>query len=567
MSPTAFENHADCSRNSTLLFLLLFFLISLGLGAYKLNYAFPGSESAKLACMVTVNPGWLWMRGNAYGILIILITKVFVSLLELLRINITEFWWRVPALLFGSLLVFPVYLLTKEISRSKTAALFAAAMVAVLPVHIMFSRFSFSFEGLGIFFLTIAVYTCIRYFENPNPRSAIYFSTATTLYLLSHAMIWGYPVLVCWIGLITISEGKPINKEHLVKFIKLIFRKEILLLPIIVVPLLAPYSLITAFARGRYHAWGFYLPANLKSFVGNIGIFWFSVLVLASIAGAYDTFKLKRDSIPFVWGAIYLAPFVFKVKPTLTMEGGYMMNGTVALTIYAGIVLARLKSSGFFRQKLNIITPVLGMVFILTLAASICAIFGISPKFQKISMVRLERQVFNPNPGYKTGGYYIRKYVPPGVKIINMAMDTMSSFYYLGRDVTAFNERDKTSLVLQFNKLISHMEVVIISADQRGYFGFPSCFSLKARVLKDSRELLLIYAKQGLHLPSMSLDVEKYDPLFDDNFSWKPMDYHRTHPDARLKLDYHFLKIRPSEYNKFWGFYVELFKLITKEIG
>lgn len=54
--------------------------------------------------------------------------------------GLNEFAVRFPIALFGSLAVFPVYLITKLISKNEKTSLFAAAAIAILPWHIVLSR-------------------------------------------------------------------------------------------------------------------------------------------------------------------------------------------------------------------------------------------------------------------------------------------------------------------------------------------------------------------------------------------------------------------------------------------
>lgn len=73
--------------------------------------------------------------------------------------GISEFAMRFPAALMGSLTIIPLYYIAKNIYKSNKIALLSALFLAILPWHIVLSRFSA--EGiLAVFFIPLVWRCC-----------------------------------------------------------------------------------------------------------------------------------------------------------------------------------------------------------------------------------------------------------------------------------------------------------------------------------------------------------------------------------------------------------------------
>jgi hypothetical protein len=118
-----------------------------------------------------VNP--LTFVKSVHGPLTLIVGFVWMHLVALFRIPLDEGMWHLPFALLGSVLIATSYLLGSRL-RSRRAGLIAAALVAVLPLHVAFSRIS----GEAHFILATGLQqACLlmwwRYLEHATKRAAL----------------------------------------------------------------------------------------------------------------------------------------------------------------------------------------------------------------------------------------------------------------------------------------------------------------------------------------------------------------------------------------------------------
>ena len=78
--------------------------------------------------------------------------------------GLNELAVRLPSAIFGVFGVFGVYLLTSELFKKRSLALFAAFFLAISPWHIQFSRPAFE-AGVALTFNIFAIYFFIKALE------------------------------------------------------------------------------------------------------------------------------------------------------------------------------------------------------------------------------------------------------------------------------------------------------------------------------------------------------------------------------------------------------------------
>lgn len=84
----------------------------------------------------------------------------FVALLGL-----NEFSVRLPSILLGSFSIVLIYLLARELFKSKTAAFASSFLLSISPWHIHFSRGAWE-SNVGTFFILLGVWTFMKAFYN-----------------------------------------------------------------------------------------------------------------------------------------------------------------------------------------------------------------------------------------------------------------------------------------------------------------------------------------------------------------------------------------------------------------
>lgn len=108
--------------------------------------------------------------------------------------GLNEWGVRLPAVFWGVISIFGLYLLAKQLFTSRTAEI-VAFLTAISPWHLQYSRASFEVTMLISFFI-FAIYFFIRGLKNPNfwILSAILF--ALTVYIYSTAIVFAPLILL-----------------------------------------------------------------------------------------------------------------------------------------------------------------------------------------------------------------------------------------------------------------------------------------------------------------------------------------------------------------------------------
>ncbi len=155
-----------------------------------LGNTFQSSDNVELAYKIVKNSGYSWIVREYYGALINVYVKFFVAFLSSLGFTITEFWWKVPIAVLGSIQAPLTYLFLKQrVHCSKSGALVGAAIVSILPIHVFESRYLWGYEVLAVFFVTLAIWSLVSFFEKPTRGSGLVASIFSGLYLISHGYI------------------------------------------------------------------------------------------------------------------------------------------------------------------------------------------------------------------------------------------------------------------------------------------------------------------------------------------------------------------------------------------
>jgi hypothetical protein len=495
--------------------LVLIFFVGVFFRFYKLGTPFLSSDDLELAVTIMLEPGYLWMLQQYYGLIVSVIVKFFVGFTSLFGFTVTEVTWKLPVAFFGAIQPILTYFFLRYFRVSKTASLFGSAIIAVLPIHVMQSRYMWGYEVLGVFFVTIAIWSLVVFIKNPSRKNGLRTSFLNALYLVSHGYILPYVFCVFFIILFYIDGGSGTVTERLKKGLSIFINKLVWVFPII---FLAFYHGHILHSLRKETELGFYFLDHLVGFVSNIGIFLF-VLLLTSFFGIIVFCKKRfyREPVLFlICGSAYLLPIFLLTPPGITIVRGYMLLGIYFILLGAIFFLDLL-----ITKYKKIVLLVCALCFIITSWSTFESIFLLD-KHNDPNFVKIERGT-TQDVGTKTAGYLIRKYVNQDVPVLSVhkSVERGIFYYYFGRWGGSFTDFDHIMYVEMFNKLKDEAEVVISDKEMLGVIRKEERFIEKIKINSKGETVIWIFAKESINLPKTIVDAEEYNKKFDQEFAPK----------------------------------------------
>jgi hypothetical protein len=513
---------ADTSTDyiSLAVILLSLFVSSLVLRTLFLGNTFQSSDNAELAFKILINDGsgYGWILREYYGALINVFVKLFVGLLSSLDVVITEFWWKFPIALIGSLQAPLTYLVLKRrIGCSDAGALFGAAFVAILPIHVFESRYLWGYEVLGVFFVTLAIWKLIDFFETPTLKTGIAASAFSGLYLISHGYIIPFlPSLVSLVVLFAPGEKNGLL-NRLTTGVRLCSRYFVWLFPLLFLPLCV-YPLGHALRKPT--RLGLYLPDYLPGFVENIGYFLASTLFAAVVIGLFSNQVRSKPVLLFMaCGAAYLAPLFFGARPGITSIRGYMLMGTFFLVLCAAVVLDKALAVQAFKR---LSMAAASAVFLVTSWGTVESTFGRDAWIDP-SGVKVKRGAVPPDPGSKAAGFLVRKYVKDSQKVLAIAgsVEPPVLFYYFGRSQHSFFDLSSERAIDKFYELKDEMDVIVCNPSQVSVVATDPGFERRVVILSEGEPRMLIYTRPHVKIPTGALEVDDLNSAFNREYAWR----------------------------------------------
>src|SRR5438093_3348437 len=237
--------------------------------------------------------------------MIYVVVKWGAGLLSFAGVGLTEFWWRLPIALFGSLQVLVTVLFLRAVGCARPGVWAGAACVAVLPIHVIVSRYMFGSEVLGQLFLTLAIWALVRFFAEPDRKRGLVASLALAAYEVSHGYI--LPFIPCFVlAVLFFAPGERVS-ERLSGGFRLLIKHWVWLFPVLLLPLILKPIL---YALRRKAVFGFY--NYFPELFMNIG--WPLLLCLAVSLSLGVFFRRTRSKLTlfFVFcGFFYVVPIFF----------------------------------------------------------------------------------------------------------------------------------------------------------------------------------------------------------------------------------------------------------------
>jgi len=506
------EAPPEVSPRKVAVILLCLTALALLLRVLRLGNTFQSNDNVELAARILYNPGYGWTFTEPYGALIGVLVKLAVGCISLVGVTVTEFWWKLPVALIGTLQVPLTHAFLKRLKASEMGALAGAALMAVLPLHVMQSRYLWGYEVLAVFFVTLSLMSLLKFFEDPTRRNGLVASLLTGLYLISHGYVM--PFAICGVALLCLFPPKDADTSG-VRFlsgVRLAVRRHVWVYP-------AAFSFSTAHclvhALRKPTRPGIYLLDHGPGFLANIG--WpLAVLLAAGLVLACMRWGRSRRSLLLVIsGAAYLAPLFFLTPPGITVVRGYMLMGTYFLILAALLVLDE-----FSRDRHMLAVGAVSLCAVLTLWGAVETIFARDAAFDPTG-VRIERGGIPPDCGSKAAGYLFRKHVPDDAQVlaIHRAVEPPNLYYYFGRDEFAFYDLNLGRLRDKFIAMHARADVVICEPGQADMVEAAGGFERAFTVSSEGEPRMLIYARPEVGLLAVSEGAEKLNRSYDEEFA------------------------------------------------
>jgi hypothetical protein len=479
-----------------------------------LGNVFHTSDNADLPIRIIYNSGYWWMIKEPYGVLINLLVKLFTGFISALGVNITEFWWKAPVAIVGVFQVPLTFFFLKRLGCSNVAAFFGAAFVAVLPIHVMQSRYTWGYEVLGVFFVTLAIWALLNFFEDPRLTSGLTASLFCGLYLISHGYILPFiPCVIIMMFMFASSSGQsPQVLSRLHTGIRIVVRDKVYLFPLLFLPMLCSPFLHTLRKPTQL---GFFLFDHLPGFINNIGIPLALLMFFSVVVGIFvKQIRSKQSLLFFICGAAYLAPLFFGSPSGITVVRGYMLMGgyfwLLAMLVVMDSLLARNKA---------LIMAIFSLCLILTLYGTVESIFGRDQWFDP-TYVKGERGGLPPDPGTKAAGYFLRKYALPSHKVLALHrnVEPPNLVYYFERGKHAYYDLSLEETIVYYLEMREAVDIVICESAHLPYLEADGRFTRRLEILSEGVPRMWIYARPNVELPTLQVDASEINSRFDEAY-------------------------------------------------
>jgi hypothetical protein len=496
--------------------LLLITAVGFFLRTFLLGNTFISSDNAELAVRILGKPGFLWMVLEQYGILISLIDKMLVTFFAFVGINVTEFWWKIPVAIVGIMQIPLTFFFMRRLHVSLIGSLITSCIIAILPIHIFQSRYLWGYEVFGVFFLILAFWLLLIFFDNPTKKTGIIAGVFSGVYIISHGFFMPFfPVLVIVIFLFSPENGRGIINRF-VKGLKLYFMNLtwlflLLFSPLTIRPIIHMLNKKTTF--------GFYVLDHLPDFIESCGIFIFILILIAIVIHIFDKKSRSKEGVLFLsCGLIYLAPLFLGTPAGITVVKGYFLISIVMLIFFSVIVIDK-KISRPSREREFLMIPI-SLLLLGTLWGSVESLY-FNDRLIDPSLIKLERGAIY-DTGAKAAGYVIRKYIPDTAKVLAMhkKIEEPILYYYFNRKEYAFNDLADDQIAEKLNELKYEVGVVLCSEKQESLVKAAGYFGNRSAVIVDKKPAVIIYSRQNIKLPEKEFYASEINRKYDNEFSW-----------------------------------------------
>lgn len=466
------------------------------------------------------------------------IAMTWVAAMDKLGLPISETVWHLPFAILGSMVVVFSYWFGRGIQGHR-AGIFCAALTAVIPLHVMFSRTSGeSHFVLATLFQLISLSAWWRYLSTSKKRFQYITGISIGLDMLVDFMFPGLLVVLAVMTLLYIENPNG-NRETIGKAIRLL-AQPLMIFAILVGIFYHSITIYLSINTGRpVGMFGRVLSETISSDVNVGGVFIESavsnlqyatnVLLIISLVLCLGIFFLKKPvrtvstKTALTWAFVYFVPFIFLIERDRLI--GHFIPVAVAGAIFIALVLDNLLRID--SRLIRLTTSVIGTIlFTSLLISSLSGVFGlIAP-----SLIRHpgDNGAVGNNRGTRTAAYWIRKNTSENSIVFSdpFAGQTLSvGMYYYHRPIISQElgpETSPESVAELLEKNIEIVDFLVVGIENRDRLisKFPDAFSPVAQVSVNGEPSLVIMRKSnGSNDEVDYLEAELIDPLYSASYN------------------------------------------------
>jgi len=430
---------------------------------------------------------------------------------KIFKLNLSEISFLFPVILTASLGCLASFWLILELTGSNIKALFAALVVAILPIHVITSRNLSGGWTVAYLLQTLSLVYLVKYGKKQSNKNALAAGCIIGVYLWSHTIFSFFLPVLFLLPLFKSDISGIVNKY------------KYYLNPYLLLPPLLSFSAIALIyflgkivggenamlgeighivARNQNPQMGFgnYSSSAFYGLLHNTGAFLFALVILSFFLVIYSSFKerlfFKSERIIFVWGFFFFLPFLIKVNPKEGHTLGYLLHASASFSIYAVIVFWDIISA-FNKKALNYIF--LSSIIIVTLLSTVSTTFSdVYPSLQIDYAPTWLGSAIKSDFSLKSAGYYFRKNTEKGEVVFSFLCNPYQSSYYYNRCVISTRppSASSTALLILFT-YIDNVSYVILPSDHKYLDDVRKKFKIVANIkLSDSVPLLILKKRE-----------------------------------------------------------------------
>lgn len=391
-----------------------------------------------------------------HGVLTILIAFVWIHIVALAQLPLTELMWHLPFALIGSGTVLCCYFLGSML-QSRRAGLLAALLVAVLPLHTAFSRTSGeSHFVLSAFLQPLTLLLWWRYLISRQARLAWFAGAALGADILTDFAFPGLLLTLIWAAWFYYRRQGAPDARALAARALLQWRMIVPTLPALAlhafgaVETLFLHHPVGIFGRiltesGASHTGvgGLFVRPTIENTVyATNGVFLGVVLLYLALFAIRPPLRTAGAQLALLWFGIYTLPFLLLFNRARLI--GHFIPISVGMCLFVACMSDTLCARRQLRLVVSSAQILLALALLLSTLSMIYRWTPIAALYHPVDTgsVGVER-------GTKAAAYWIRQNTPPTASIYGdpYAQQTKRvSMYYYHRPTVSFDINTETSV-------------------------------------------------------------------------------------------------------------------------
>jgi hypothetical protein len=310
-----------------------------------------------------VNPTSVWhLLENPHGVAPIGLALIWTSLVGIVGVSITEFWWNLPFALLGLCAIPLAYRLGRQLG-GRPAGILSALFMAVLPVHATLSRASGGGSHIAIALVAQlwAVTALVRYYQEPTAQHRRRASLAIVCAILTDVLLPALFFMLLALGIFALQSGGPSFSARLQQARRLLFAPQLIRWPLLALAwpvgllmlraagLIDYGGLLARLFSGSNRQPGIRLGEFFQNATLTVGPLSLLLLLGCAVVTLPALVRLERRALLLAWSGLYLAPFLFFSRPYVF---DFYLLGIAPLVFNAALVCAAWLQSPAIARRL-----------------------------------------------------------------------------------------------------------------------------------------------------------------------------------------------------------------------